>query len=88
MCGCADSPCGSSDEDNGEDKPEHIAENDDFHHVQVRPEHIQVRQLNWLTGRGTERLEGLVGLYLHNMKSGIMLTWSCVIGSQISPSFP
>lgn len=31
-------PGGSSDEDDGEDKPEQVAEHDDLQHVQVRPE--------------------------------------------------
>lgn len=30
-------PGGASDEDDGEDKPEHVAEDDDLHHVQVGP---------------------------------------------------
>lgn len=42
MHGRADSPGGSGDKDDGKDEPEHVAEDDHFHHVQVRPEHIQV----------------------------------------------
>ena len=33
------SPGGPGDKDDSEDKPEHVAEDDHLHHVQVRPEH-------------------------------------------------
>lgn len=35
--GSASSPGGASDEDDGENEPEHVAEDDDLHHIQVRP---------------------------------------------------
>lgn len=31
------SPGGPGDEDDGENEPEHVAEDDHLHHVQVRP---------------------------------------------------
>lgn len=35
--GSAHSPSSPSNEDDGEDKPKHVAEDDKLHHVQVRP---------------------------------------------------
>lgn len=39
--GSKSSPGGASDENDGENEPEHVAEDDDLHHVQVRPAHTQ-----------------------------------------------
>lgn len=36
------SPGGPGDEDDGENKPKHVAEDDHLHHVQVGPAHTEV----------------------------------------------
>lgn len=52
LFGSAYSPGGPGDEDDGENKPEHVAEDDDLHHVQVRPAHTEG---SGQTGRQTDR---------------------------------
>lgn len=48
--GSAYPPGGPGDKNDGENKPEHVAENDDLYHVQVRPAHTVDRGQ---TGRQT-----------------------------------
>lgn len=73
------SPGGPSDENDGENKPEHVAEDDHLHHVQVRPAHTDSRgQTGRQTGMETDRWE-VGGINLHIMKSGTMLRRSCLI---------
>lgn len=39
-CSSTHSPGGPSDEDDGKDEPEHVAEDENLNHVQVRPKNI------------------------------------------------
>lgn len=41
--GTAYPPGGPGDKNDGENKPEHVAEDDDLYHVQVRPAHTEDR---------------------------------------------
>lgn len=85
-CMHAYSPGGPSDEDDGENEPEHVAEDDHFHHVQVRPVHIEVKGQ---TGQQMDRETGkqsVGGAYLHIMKSGTVLRRSRLIRSDMCPS--
>lgn len=73
LFGSAYSPGGPGDEDDGENKPEHVAEDDDLHHVQVRPAHTEG---SGQTGRQTDMETdkwAVGGVNLHVMKSGTVL---------------